>query len=772
MRDRASALEGKPDPPKESRASQLSDFSCVRAGRRAFGANSTSNARQEIARLQHRCREGDGPRPASTLASARQPRMQTAHPSAPSTQTPLAIDTLAIDTIRTLSMDAVQKANSGHPGTPMALAPVIYALWQERLRYDPSAPHWPDRDRFVLSCGHASMLLYATLHLADVAEIDAQGQATGKRAVTLEQIQRFRQLDSKTPGHPEFGHTSGVEMTTGPLGQGVATSVGMALAQRWLAARYNRPDCPLFQARTWVLCSDGDLMEGISAEAASLAGHLELSNLVWIYDNNRITIEGETDLAFSEDVATRFMGHGWNVLRVADANDIARLAQAYARAAGETQRPTLVIVDSHIGYGAPKKQDTHSAHGEPLGDEEIAGAKRFYGWSPEQKFHVPPGVEQRFAEKLGVRGAQAHREWRETFARYRSAHPDLARELECLWKGELPAGWEQKMPSFAADPKGMATRDSAGKALNAFAQAIPWLIGGSADLAPSTKTRLSFEGAGECLASNPAGRNLHYGIREHAMAAMVNGMALCGLRAYGATFLIFLDYLKPALRLAALMQIPGIQVLTHDSIGVGEDGPTHQPIEQLASLRATPGVWTLRPCDANEAAEAWRVALARRDGPVVLALTRQALPTLDRTQCAPASGLARGGYILRESKLGAPKVLLIATGSEVALCLAAQERLQEQGVAARVVSLPCWELFDAQSESYRESVLPASVEARVAVEQASAFGWERWVGTRGAILAMRSFGASAPLGDLQKRFGFTVDQVCALAQQQLHRARA
>jgi transketolase len=681
-----------------------------------------------------------------------------------------AIDTLAIDTIRTLSMDAVQKANSGHPGTAMALAPVIYSLWQQELRYDPRAPHWPDRDRFVLSCGHASMLLYSMLFLAGVQEFGSDGQPTGARAVSLADIQSFRQLHSKTPGHPEYGHTSGVEMTTGPLGQGVATSVGMAVAQRWLAARYNRPDCTLFEARTWVICSDGDLMEGISAEAASLAGHLELSNLVWIWDNNRITIEGETDLAFSEDIATRFLGHGWNVLRVADANDTARLAQAFARARSERHRPTLVIVDSHIGYGAPKKQDSHSAHGEPLGDEEIAGAKRFYGWQPEAKFLVPEGVEAHIAAGLGARGGALHMEWRERFARYERNHPELARELMCLWKGELPAGWTARMPSFPADPKGLATRDSAGKALNAFAQAIPWLLGGSADLAPSTKTRLAFEGAGDLLAHSPGGRNLHYGIREHAMAAMVNGMALCGLRAYGATFLIFLDYLKPALRLAALMQIPHIEVLTHDSIGVGEDGPTHQPIEQLASVRATPGVWTFRPCDANEAAQAWRVALARRDGPCVLALTRQALPTLDRTQCASAEGLARGGYVLRESSLGAPRVILMATGSEVHLCLAAQEKLAAEGIAARVVSLPCWELFEAQGEEWRESVLPAAVTARVAVEQASPMGWERHVGLRGAILAMRGFGASAPFGELQKHFGFTPDNIVRLAREQCARS--
>ncbi len=689
-----------------------------------------------------------------------------AHQSSPS------VDTLAIDTIRTLSMDAVQKANSGHPGTPMALAPVAYTLWQQFLRYDPAEPNWPDRDRFVLSCGHASMLLYSTLHLAGVQELDKHGRKTGKPAVSMEDLQRFRQLDSKTPGHPEFRHTTGVETTTGPLGQGVATSVGMAMAQRWLAARYDRPGFALFRHRVWALCGDGDLMEGISSEAASIAGHLQLANLCWIYDNNRITIEGETHLAFSEDVAVRFLGHGWNVLRVADANDTVRLAQAFERARAETHRPTLVIVDSHIGFGAPKKQDTHSAHGEPLGEDEIKGAKRSYGWPEDAKFLVPAGVRERFAELVGARGAAQSAEWRAAFENYRKSHPALAAELEALWRGELPAGWDKAIPIFPADAKGVATRDAGGKVLNAIAQSLPWMVGGSADLAPSTKTRLTFEGAGDLLAGSAGGRNLHFGIREHAMGAIVNGLALSGLRAYGSTFLVFLDYMKPAVRLSALMELPVLQVFTHDSIGVGEDGPTHQPIEQLASLRATPGVYVMRPCDANETAECYRVALQQKRRPVAFALTRQALPTLDRTRYGSAAGAQKGGYVLADAPDHHPQVLLLATGSEVHLCVAAWEKLAAEGVSARVVSLPCWELFAEQPQSYRDAVLPPEVTARVAVEQASPFGWERWTGASGAIIAMQGWGASAPFSDLQKRFGFTVEYIVEQARRQLALATA
>ncbi len=681
-------------------------------------------------------------------------------------------DRLAIDTIRTLSMDAVQKANSGHPGTPMALAPVLYTVWQEFLRYDPEDPIWPDRDRFVLSCGHASMLLYAGLHLAGVKQATKKGERTQKPAVSLEDIQKFRQLGSLTPGHPEHEMTSGVETTTGPLGQGVANSVGMAIAQRWLAATFNRPGFDLFTHRVWVLCSDGDLMEGISAEAASLAGHLGLSNLCWIYDNNRITIEGHTDLAFSEDVATRFVGHGWNVTRVADANDTAMLARACRTAVDEKKRPTLVIVDSHIGYGSPKKQDSHAAHGEPLGDDEIAATKRVYGWPDDKKFFVPDGVRERFAKGIGARGAKQRAEWLALYERYKKEHAKLADELERMQRGELPASWDKAVPSFPADAKGLATRDASGKVLNAIAPNVPWLLGGSADLAPSTKTRLTFEGASDFTAASPAGRNFHFGVREHAMASICNGMALSKLRPYGATFLIFSDYMRPAVRLSSLMQLPVIQVFTHDSIGVGEDGPTHQPVEHLAALRAIPGVVTIRPGDANETAEAWKVALASRHEPICLALTRQAVATLDRTKVGAASGLAKGGYVLIDAQSGAPQVILIASGSELSLCVAAHERLKGEGIQARVVSLPSWELFERQSDAYKASVLPSEITARVSVEAASGFGWSRYVGATGKSICMTGFGASAPAGDLMKHFGFTVDGVVQAAREQLSLAAA
>ncbi len=675
------------------------------------------------------------------------------------------IDRLAVDTIRTLAMDAVQKANSGHPGTPMALAPVAYTIWQHALRYDVTDPNWLDRDRFVLSCGHASMLLYGVLHLAGVQEVDAHGKPTGRLAVPMADIERFRQLDSKCPGHPEYRWTSGVETTTGPLGQGVANSVGMAIAQRWLAARYHKPGIELFTHRVFAICSDGDLMEGIANEAASMAGHLALSNLCWVYDNNKITIEGETDLAFSEDVAARFGGLGWNITHVTDANDMVALRRALDGFESQRKRPTLIIVDSHIGYGSPKKQDSHAAHGEPLGEDEIRATKHAYGWPQDAKFLVPPGVRERFAEGVGARGKAERKDWDARWARYQKEHPELAREIEALRKGELPAGWDKSIPTFPADAKGVATRDASGKVLNAFAPSIAWLLGGSADLAPSTKTRLTFEGAGDLGDGQPGGRNLHFGIREHAMAAIVNGMALSGLRPYGATFLIFSDYLKPALRLSSIMELPVIHVFTHDSIGVGEDGPTHQPVEQLASLRSIPGCIVLRPCDANETAEAWRVAIENRHGPTCFALTRQALPVLDRTKFAAASGLRRGGYVL--SDVPNPQVILIGTGSEVQLCIAAAERLRQEGVAARVVSLPSFELFDRQTPAYRESVLPAEIRARVAVEAASPFGWHRFVGDHGAVIGMTGFGASAPLSDLLKKFGFTVEAVVEAARRQL-----
>ncbi|MBI5364510.1 MAG: transketolase [Planctomycetes bacterium] len=685
---------------------------------------------------------------------------------------PTGIEKQSIDTIRTLSMDGVQKANSGHPGTPMALAPVIHTLWQEFLRYDPAAPHWADRDRFVLSCGHASMLLYSTLHLAGVKELDHGGKPTGRLAVPMEELQRFRQLGSLTPGHPEAKHTTGVETTTGPLGQGVANSVGMAIAQKWLAARYDRPGFELFHHRVWVLHGDGDLMEGVSYEAASLAGHLGLGNLTWIYDNNRITIEGETHLAFSEDVATRFVAQGWDVTRVADANDTAMLRRAMEWARKHTDRPTLIIVDSHIGFGAPKKQDSHSAHGEPLGVEEIQATKKVYGWPENAQFLVPDGVREHFAANVGKRGAALSTEWKQLFDAYRKQHPTLAAELDLLLEGELPNGWEKALPTFPADAKGLATRDASGKAINALAPAIPWFVGGSADLAPSTKTLMTSPEAGHFSAHAYGGRNFHFGIREHVMGSILNGMALSGLRPFGATFLIFSDYLRPTLRLASLMELPIVEVFTHDSIGVGEDGPTHQPIEQLASLRAIPGLITLRPCDANETAEAWKFALSSRTQPVALALTRQALPTLDRTKYGSASGLAKGGYVLAEAQKGAPQLILIGTGSEVSLCLAAREKLEAEGIATRVVSLPSWELFEKQQPSYRASVLPPDCKARVAVEMASTFGWSRWVGDHGAVIGMTSFGASAPLPELQKKFGFTVENVVATAKQQLALAPA
>src|SRR5438552_585278 len=600
------------------------------------------------------------------------------------------IDTLSVNTIRTLSMDAVQQANSGHPGTPMAMAPVAYALWQRHLRFDPADPIWPNRDRFVLSAGHASMLLYSLLHLAGVRAVNPKYETLGELSVTLDDIKRFRQLDSKCPGHPEYRWTSGIETTTGPLGQGVATSVGMAIASKWMAAHFNRPDFPMFGFDVYALAGDGCLMEGISQEAASLAGHLKLDNLCWIYDNNRITIEGSTDLAFSDDVATRFIGYGWNVTRVGDANDLAMLDRAFDTAKNTTGRPTLIIVDSHIGYGAPHKQDTHAAHGEPLGEEEIRLSKRGYGWPEEAKFLVPEGVREHFASGIGARGARLRAEWVALFERYRKRCPAEADALYRMQHRQLPEGWEKAIPSFPADAKGLAGRDASAKVLNAAAQAIPWLMGGSADLAPSTKTRLTFDGAGDFEAGYHGGRNMHFGIREHAMGAILNGLSLSKVRPYGSGFLIFSDYGRPSIRLAAIMEIPVIYIFTHDSIGVGEDGPTHQPVEQLLSLRAIPGLVTLRPAAANEVAEAWRVILQSRHQPACLILSRQALPTFDRSKYAAASGLARGGYVLADAPSGDPEVLLLATGSEVALCVSAHELLGQEGVRSRVVSLPSW----------------------------------------------------------------------------------
>jgi transketolase len=684
------------------------------------------------------------------------------------TTAPPGINQLAINTIRCLSMDAVQAANSGHPGTPVALAPVAYCLWQRFLRFDPSDPIWPNRDRFVLSCGHASMLLYSLLHLTGVKAVNADYERLGELSVKLDEIKKFRQLDSKCPGHPEYRWTSGVETTTGPLGQGVANTVGMAIASKWLASHFNRPDFEMINFDVYGIAGDGCMMEGISGEAASLAGHLKLNNLCWIYDNNKITIEGHTALAFSEDVATRFIGYGWNVTRVGDANDLDMLERAFQVFKNTNDRPTLIIVDSHIAYGVPGKEGTHAAHGEPLGEEAIKGAKRFYRWPDENaKFLIPDGVYQHFQDGIGKRGKQMRDAWFEKVKGYKAKYPELADNLERIQKRRLPPGWDKDLPVFPADAKGLATRDSSGKVLNILAKNVPWLIGGSADLAPSTKTRLTFDGAGDFEAGSYGGSNFHFGIREHAMGAILNGMALVKVRPYGSGFLIFSDYGRMPIRLAAIMEIPTIYIFTHDSIGVGEDGPTHQPVEQLASLRAIPHLVTIRPCDANEVVEAWKVIMQMHHDPVALILTRQALPTLDRSKYAPASGVAKGAYVLADAPDGKPDVLLLGTGSEVYLCVQAYEQLKNEGIKARVVSMPCWELFEDQPASYRDAVFPANVTARVAVEQASNFGWHQYVGPSGAVIAMRTFGASAPLKELQKKFGFTVDAVVRAARQQL-----
>ncbi len=681
------------------------------------------------------------------------------------------IDQLSVNTIRTLAMDAVQQANSGHPGTPMALAPVAYCLWQQFLRFDPEDPIWPNRDRFVLSNGHASMLLYSLLHLCGVRAVNPKYERLGELSVTLEDIKRFRQLDSKCPGHPEYRWTSGIETTTGPLGQGVATTVGMASASRWMAQYFNRPGFEMFNYDVYALCGDGDMMEGISSEAASLAGHLKLSNLCWIYDNNKITIEGNTDWAFSEDVATRFIAYGWNVTRVGDANDLDMLARAFNVFRRSTDRPTLIIVDSHIAYGAPNKQDTSAAHGEPLGEDEIRLTKRNYGWAEDAKFLVPDGVREHFRDGIGKRGRELRESWMALFGEYKKKYPELADHLYRMQHRQLPDGWDKNLPVFPADAKGIASRDSSAKVQNVLAQNMPWLVGGSADLAPSTKTRLTFDRAGDFVAGNHAGRNMHFGIREHAMGAVLNGMSLSKVRPYGSTFLIFSDYARPAIRLSAIMEIPVIYIFTHDSIGVGEDGPTHQPIEQMACLRAVPGLITLRPGDANEVVEAWKVIMQLHHEPTALVLTRQALPTLDRSRYAPASGVAKGAYILADAPDGKPQVVLMASGSEVSLCLDAYEKLQSEGIKARVVSMPSWEIFERQSDEYKEEVLPSDIKARVAVEQASSFGWSQYVGSTGRVIGMRTFGASAPLKELQKKFGFTPETVMTAARETIARSK-
>ena len=681
-------------------------------------------------------------------------------------------DQLAINTIRTLAIDAVQAANSGHPGAPMGLAPVAYTLWQRFLRYDPEQPIWPGRDRFVLSVGHASMLLYALLHLAGVKAVNPEYETLGEPAVTLDAIKRFRQLDSACAGHPEYRWTTGVETTTGPLGQGVATSVGMAIAQQWLAATYDRPGFALFDYDVYALAGDGCMMEGISSEAASLAGHLKLSNLCWIYDDNKITIEGSTSLAFSEDVGERFLAYGWNVVRVADANDLAALDEAFRTFKATTDRPTLIIVRSHIGYGSPNKQDSYAAHGSPLGEDEIRLTKDFYGWPEAPAFLVPEEVVAAFRDGLGARGRELSRAWNARFAAYAAQHPELAEQVRLMQRRELPEGWDRDLPSFPADAKGMAGRIASAEVLNAIARQVPWLIGGAADLAPSTNTRLTFAGAGDFSAEDRTGRNFHFGVREHAMSAILNGMSLSKVRPYGSGFLIFSDYAKPAIRLSALMEIPTIHIFTHDSIGVGEDGPTHQPVEQLISLRAIPGLIVIRPADANEVAEAWRVIMQLKHEPVALILTRQNLPTLDRTRYASAAGVAKGAYVLADAAGGKPDVLLLATGSEVADCIAAHEQLAAEGIGARVVSMPSWELFEHQDQAYKDSVIPPDIIARVAVEKGSILGWTRYTGLRGQIIGMRTFGASAPLKELQRRFGFMPENIVAAARAQAERTRA
>jgi transketolase len=677
------------------------------------------------------------------------------------------LDRLSINTIRTLSIDAVQAANSGHPGTPMALAPLAYTIWNRILRFDPQDPIWPNRDRFVLSNGHASMLLWSVLHLAGVQAVNADYESVGKPAVTLDDIKRFRRLDSKAPGHPEYHWVSGVETTSGPLGQGIATSVGMAIAAKFLASRYNQPGFEVFDYNIYTVCGDGCLMEGIGSEAASLAGHLGLDNLCWVYDNNHITSEGNTEIAFTEDVTARFLAYQWNVLRVGDANDIDHIERALRVFQQTKGRPTLIVLDSHIGYGSPHKQDSAEAHGEPLGEDEVRQTKRSYGWPEDAHFLVPDGVREHFAAGVGARGSEARHAWGDLFTAYRSKYPTLATEIDQMQRRELPAGWDRNLPVFPADPKGLAGRDASGQVLNVLAQNVPWFLGGSADLGPSNKTRLKYEGAGDVQTGSPGGKNLHFGIREHAMGAIVNGLSLSKLRPFGATFFIFSDYARPAIRLSALMELPTIFVLTHDAMGDGEDGPTHQPVEHLASLRAMPGLTVLRPGDANEVVEAYRYVMQMRHRPAVLALSRQPLPTLDRSKYAPAASVSRGAYVLADAPGGRPEIILIATGSELSLAVQAHETLVGEGICSRVVSMPSWDIFEEQAADYRDSVLPPTVRTRVAIEQASTFGWERYVGQEGRVIGMHTFGASAPLKELQRKFGFEPERVVAIAKEVL-----
>jgi transketolase len=680
------------------------------------------------------------------------------------------IDQLCINTIRTLSMDAVQKANSGHPGTPMSMAPVAYELWQNHLRFDPANPIWPNRDRFVLSAGHASMLLYSMIFLAGVRRVDADYNVLDKPACSLEEIENFRQLHSRTPGHPEYRWTSGVETTTGPLGQGVATSVGMAMASKWQGARYGTE---IFDFDVYALAGDGCLMEGISHEAASLAGHLKLDNLCWLFDNNHITIDGDTSLAYGDDVLSRFEGYGWNVLRVGDANDTGLLGRAFDAFKAEVGRPTLIVVDSHIGWGSPNKQDTESAHGEPLGEEEVKLTKQAYDWPEDAQFLVPDGVREHFDGVIGKRGAELHRSWVDTFGSYKQDKPELAAELETMQRRGLPDGWDVDLPSFEADEeKGLATRKASNKVQNAIAERVPWLLAGSADLTDSTSVRLDFDGIDQFEPGSFDGRQIHFGIRENAAAAACNGMSLAKLRPLWSTYLTFSDYGRPSIRLSALMELPAIHLFTHDSIGLGEDGPTHQPIEQLMSLRAMPHLDVIRPADANETVEAWKMALDRTHCPVALVLTRQTVPVFDRSRYASAEGAQRGGYVLADPDDGDPELILIATGSEVQLAVGAHEQLEEDGIRSRVVSLPCWEIFEKQDQSYRDEVLPPSITARLAIEEGAPLGWEKWVGSEGAIMGMTTFGQSAPFKDVEAEFGFTVDNVAKVAREVAERAAA
>ena len=680
------------------------------------------------------------------------------------------LELLSINTIRTLSIDAVQKANSGHPGAPMGLAPVAYSIWQDALIYDPQHPVWPNRDRFILSAGHASMLLYSMIHLSKVQGIGHDDEPLNRLAVSMDDIKNFRQLDSACPGHPEYHYTTGVEATTGPLGQGISMSVGMAIAEKWLATRYNKPDYKVIDYKIYAICSDGEMMEGVASEAASLAGHLRLDNLCWFYDANSVTLDGPASWSFSENVGTRFLGYGWNVLHVPDANDLKQLRAALAEFRLETSRPTMIIVNSHIGYGSPNKQDSNKSHGSPLGEDEVKLAKKSYGWPEDAHFLVPDGVYENFQEGVGARGATAFKAWMELFGKYKSSHPELAAEFDAMERREMPPTYKDAIPVFPTDAKGMATREGSSKVENAIAPHYPWLLGGSADLDSSTLTKQTAKEAGSFSALDRSGRNLHFGVREHAMGAISNGLALSKIRPYCSTFLIFSDYLRPTMRLAALMELPTIFVFTHDSIGVGEDGPTHQPVEQIASMRAIPGLITIRPGDANECGEAWRVVLGLKNEPSTLILSRQPMPTIDRTKFAPASGLEKGAYVLADPEDGKdPEVILIGTGSELQMCVAAWETLGKEGIAARVVSMPSWDLFEKQDQAYQDSVFPPNLAARVSVEQGSVLGWDRYVGRLGAIIGMHTFGASAPLKALQTKFGFSPEKIVEAAKQQITR---